>query len=535
MGQKRAHADVHPNPHVPLGKLEPVSGFLTGHNPPLKLSFIYGFALAALVWSVTPIAWIILLRRAYVTGELISISIGFWAKFWYIYSLFEVPFSLYLAVLTWRAGREPPPLEVDLETLNLLLTKSLTAGLGPATPAEGVRNRKKGEKENGRPKVGMDAMKDRPVDPQDAAERRERLRSWFHFAPVSDIYEDNVREWLAWAFAARSLQDTLADPKYAELINGGLEMVKRRTAWDDMKKGYNPTVKSIRLTLDPVRTMHRPFGYYVVTNGVSWGTIVWLRLFKGFKKERSGKCEFLVKPPKALKKGEKRGLPIVFLHGLGIGLGQYITLLKKLGDHRDGVVILLQPHISTNIFSSQFLSPPSKDDQAAALISLLSKHHMSSVATLSHSNGTMVLGWLLRHSPSLFVRNILVDPVSFCLWEGSVCYSFIHRRWATGIEVLLGYFVGRELGTAHTIARRFLWFDMILWADEFPSLKPGELHFVFGERDVLVDVPGSVGYLRGAGVEEDCITVMRGYNHGQALIVDNAGMKLALEKVGLRT
>lgn len=532
------HSRIMSEPHlVPLDRIEPISGFNTGHNPKRRPSFLYGFATASLVWSVTPICYAILAYRFYSTGQPIAIphGYGFWAKFWYIYSLIEVPFSVYLWVLTKKAASAPPPLSVDMETLQILLTKSLTAGLGPSPNSSKARKRSNTAKQP----MGLSAFDDKHVDPDDASARRERLRSWFFFAPIEDIYEDNVREWLAWAFSACSLKDALANPQYAHLINDGLEMVKLRLGWPDMKKGFNPRVKAIRLTLDPVQTMHRPFGYYVVTNGVSLGTIAWLMLTKGFRLETSGKCSLLVKPAQQAKadgkKGDKESLPIVFLHGLGIGLGQYTSMLSKLSKHKDGVVILLQPHISTNIFSRYFLEPPSKDEQASSLISILNRHSFSRCATLSHSNGTMVLGWLLRTAPQLFVRNILVDPVSFCLWEGSVCYSFIHRRWATGIEALLGYFVGRELGVAHTIARRFLWFDMILWADEFPSLDPQDLQFVFGERDVLVDVPASVAYLRDSGVSDDCISVMKGYNHGQALIVDNKGMKLALERVVLST
>lgn len=527
--------------HVPLTNIEPVSGFLTGHNPPRTKSLIYGAALAMLVWSVTPISYAIFIRRMLKTGKFVSIPYGSWAKFWYWYSLFEIPFSIYLWILTRRAAKQPPALSVDMETLNVLLMKSLTAGLGPAPdaptgPAAGLRSRNGGHDKKAKQVVGLEAFKGRHVNKEDASKTRERMRAWFFFAPLDKIYEDNVREWLAWAFAARNLEDALADEQYSRLINDGLEMVKLRCNWPDMTKGYNPNVRCIRLTLDPVRSMHRPFGYYVVTNGVSFGTIAWLRLRRGFKMETHGKCTFLVKPATSKRStGDKRSQPILFLHGLGIGLGQYTEMLGYLSKHQDGVAILIQPHISTNIFSKYFLSPPSKDEQAEATISVLRKHNFSRVTTLSHSNGTMVLGWLFRTAPEMFTRNILVDPVSFCMWEGSVCYSFIHRRWATGIEALLGYFVGRELGVAHTIARRFLWFDMILWADEFPSTDPDNLQFILGERDVLVDIPGSVKYLTDAGISEDCITVMRGYNHGQALIVDNAGMKLAMKHVGLRT
>ncbi len=144
------------------------------------------------------------------------------------------------------------------------------------------------------------------------------------------------------------------------------------------------------------------------------------------------------------------------------------------------------------------------------------------------------VGLAAAHRAQMFKRNILVDPVSFCLWEGSVCYSFIFRRWASGVEALLGYFVARELGIAIPSAVRFIWFDMILWAEEFPSTNPEDLHIIFGEGDLLVDVVGSVKYLQEAGVPTSASPSMQNYQHGQALMHHGEGMALALKQVVLR-
>lgn len=535
---------------VDKAKIPSVSGFLLGHNPPRTKSFIFGLSVAFLVWSITPLAWLTVILRFYKKGEIFSLpSKNIFAKIWYLNSLVEIPFSIYLALITWKAGKQANPPKASFETLQILLTKTLTVGLpikeGGLDDDQRQKHLRSGktitstttafQASNGDAQLrGISALKNKHIDENDAEQRRERLRSWFFFAPIEDIYEDNVREWLAWAFAGRNLQDAKEDKECCQLIDEGLEMVKLRLNWPNVKPGFNPKVRAIRLTLDPIRVMSRPLGFYVVTNYVTYATIAWLYAMHGFRFERSGRCDFLVKKPVPGTSPSKRSLPIVFLHGLGIGLGQYIPMLTQLSRHKDGVVILLQPHISTAIFSSKFLDPPGKDEQAQATISILQKHKMERCTTLSHSNGTMVLGWLLRTAPEMFQRNILVDPVSFCMWEGSVCYSFIHRRWASGVEALLGYFVGRELGIAHTIGRSFIWFDMILWTEEFPSLNPKDLHIIFAEKDLLVDVPGSVKYLQNSGVSDDCISVLRNYQHGQALMHKGHGMILSLKHAGLR-
>ena len=65
--------------------------------------------------------------------------------------------------------------------------------------------------------------------------------------------------------------------------------------------------------------------------------------------------------------------PIVFLHGLGLGLFQYsllIThLLESFPDHP--LLVPLPPHISQNIFHPNFLKPLTRHQTAGRLAELL--------------------------------------------------------------------------------------------------------------------------------------------------------------------
>lgn len=498
--------------------------FRTDHLAPRTRGFYVAGAVALLVYSITPLSWLTVILRYSRKGTMWSLpNNGFLAKAWYCYALAEIPFSLYFQYLMWKGSQKIPPPKLDGDHLSSLLTKCLMVGL-------------LGSETTGKPsaELGLPALQSRRIDTEDAKVLQERLRVWFHFAPMDQVYADNIREWLSWAFAGRPLEEVKADADMSKMIDQALAMIEYRLELKNLKPGYNPNVKAIRLTLDSMRVLNRPLGYYVVCNGVSHGVIAWLRFFHGFRYEYSGRCGFLVKRPVAREKAKgKRGLPILFMHGLGIGIGQYMAFLKRLARYEDGVVILVQPHISADITHPDFLTPPSKDEQADATVVLLRKLDMPKVTTLSHSNGTMVLGWIIRRHPEVCARNILVDPVSFRLWEGSVCYSFVYRRWITFIEVLLGYFVARELGTARTIGRHFQWSDMCLWVDDFPSIKPDNFHVVFGEKDLLVDVPSCKEYLLESGVPRECVTVVPDYQHGKALMFGGEGMRTVLEKAGI--
>lgn len=67
--------------------------------------------------------------------------------------------------------------------------------------------------------------------------------------------------------------------------------------------------------------------------------------------------------------------PIVFVHGLGLGLIQYNVvlthLLKNFSDRP--LLVLLQPQISQNIFHPRFLTPMTRHQTADRLAALLKK------------------------------------------------------------------------------------------------------------------------------------------------------------------
>lgn len=67
--------------------------------------------------------------------------------------------------------------------------------------------------------------------------------------------------------------------------------------------------------------------------------------------------------------------PVVFLHGLGLGLLQYHNtiahLLEKFPDRP--ILVPLQPQISQDFFHPHFLKPPSRYEMADRLAGLLSE------------------------------------------------------------------------------------------------------------------------------------------------------------------
>ncbi|TFY74959.1 hypothetical protein EWM64_g9053, partial [Hericium alpestre] len=123
-----------------------------------------------------------------------------------------------------------------------------------------------------------------------------------------------------------------------------------------LDKGSNPNLQCLRLTLDPVIMVHRPLLWYMIVGLVD--TITTVSLFvQGFR-HFDTPAWFRVFPPRPLlalfsnaspdpripywyrphRSTTKH--PILFIHGIGIGLWLYLSFLRELVEQDPDVGIL---------------------------------------------------------------------------------------------------------------------------------------------------------------------------------------------------
>lgn len=209
----------------------------------------------------------------------------------------------------------------------------------------------------------------------------------------------------------------------------------------------------------------------------------------------------------------KKRLPVLFIHGIGIGLYTYTSFLRDLNseletgatDHSEvGIIALEIMPVSSRITHPAL----EKDVMICEIIKIMRYHGWSKFVLVSHSYGSIIAAHLLkseRFAP-LIGSTVFIDPVSFLLHLPDVAYNFIARRPARANEYQLWYFASKDIGVAHTLARRFSWIDNIIWKEDLGIKAEKNQHgrnvtVVLSGKDSIVDAETVGQYLVGSSSE----------------------------------
>ncbi|GBE79707.1 hypothetical protein SCP_0209080 [Sparassis crispa] len=498
------------------------------------------------IWFMVPLSW------AYVIYTLRTGQI--WALGWcgrtlFIAALCEVFFNVHHCVLAWYiAPSSSLPLH-SLGELRSAFKRMLRAGL-VSLPEVGCNHE---PSKLAKSTISDDFIHLRYDDPR-AVDFRNYLRTWFGKVPWSSIRRHEFYAWLYWSiFNARFTSFDQVPEPHQLALRDVLHMIELRSG-STIPEGSNPAAKPILLTLDPVCVYSRPLVWYagvMVCNLLSRVYLMtqWDVTFGTY----NGLDYVLRVPPHWSSATGPR--PVVFLHGLGLGLAHYqpfiSQLLRSLPNHP--ILIPLQPHISQQIFHPHYLKPMNRRVMSECLAGLMNKlgwvrleegcpqslpkpqpytrngekvTQMQSplgVTMLSHSNGSFVHAWMLKRHPELITRSCFVDPVAFCSWEGDVCYNFLYRPCSTGIDLLMKYYVGTELGVANVLQRHFDWYSNSLWYEDIPNaLDPTKTMFFLGGKDSILNAKRIKRYLTEHGVLKG-LWFEPNLRHGQILLPSSPG------------
>ncbi|KAJ3453231.1 hypothetical protein MRS44_013203 [Fusarium solani] len=332
------------------------------------------------------------------------------------------------------------------------------------------------------------------------------LKRWFRDAPTAEIKRENVKDFFRWAFLHSGEPDPAYDEELEEYVGEMEKLLGRK-----LEPGRG-NAQSLRLTLDKVEMLHRSLTWYLCVFVVDTLASIYLRYYS-FSFYRTSLFRFLAVFPTRLltllttyrspartltywyrPHTSRTRLPVLFIHGIGVGLYPYIPFLadlnatngEDLSDGQVGIIAIEILPISSRITAEALL----KDEMCEEVHCILKAHGWESY-------GSVVATHLL-HTPRIAGKIgpiLFVDPVSFLLHLPDVAYNFLWRKPTLPSEHLLSYFGSKDMGVAHTLFRRFIWSDNALWKED---VQGHHVAVVLAGKDVIVDTKVIGAYLTGA-------------------------------------
>ncbi|KAF2728247.1 hypothetical protein EJ04DRAFT_516734 [Polyplosphaeria fusca] len=336
------------------------------------------------------------------------------------------------------------------------------------------------------------------------------LAKWFMDAPAPEIKWENVKDFFRWAFLDTVVPNTVNDEELEEFVRETEKLLGRK-----IEPGRG-NAKCLRLTQGKVDMLHRSLTWYMcvfIVDTVASGYLRYysfdfhstspLRLPTVFPFRPLALLTSHRSPAKTLTywhrpHTSKTRLPVLFIHGIGIGLYPYINFLAELNledetnesDGELGVIAVEIMSVSLRITGETL----KKEEMCQEIDCILKAHSWEKFVLVSHSYGSVITTHLL-YTPQIAQKIeaiLFIDPVSFLLHLPDVAYNFICRKPTHANEHLLHYFASKDMGVAHTLFRRFFWSENILWKEDIRNRR---VTVVLGGKDLIVDTEVVKAYL----------------------------------------
>lgn len=318
--------------------------------------------------------------------------------------------------------------------------------------------------------------------------KRANVSGWFFGAAPTEIYRGNAEEWVAWSFF-HCRPDEIG-PQDKPTMDHLVDMLADWAEISPLPPGHNSAVRAMKMSLDDVKSQYRPLIYYLVTSTFIDFTTILLMRYYGFSSHSSGNMNYWRRGGN----GTGHQQPLVFCHGLGIGVMPYVSFIQDLVARQpDRACYLIElPNIAMRVQSSC----PSASEICVCIEDMLAAWGDKKAHFMGHSFGTVVVTWLIRrYSTNLVTSCCLIDPVPFLLCKADLCYSFLYKPPQTAVDVLLDYFVSKELYIAHSLSRSFIWHENILFVKDLIDI-PSVV--VLAGRDPIIPTHSVRCYLESA-------------------------------------
>lgn len=340
------------------------------------------------------------------------------------------------------------------------------------------------------------------------------LRLWALGAERGEIKRDNVRDFLLWAFFDRDgPEDARATDDIEEELEGYIARTEKLLGYP-LEPGRGQA-RHMRLTFDAVSTRHRSLIWYIAVAFVDSTThlrMLWSRFqYHSVPRQHHLAHVFPPRPVAALAPSlaspsdrlsywyrpaaHETTLPIVFLHGIGIGMYPYVNFLSELPATSSILALEILP-ISMRLTRTNILA---KSEFLRQFREILDHLKIDRFVLVGHSYGTVLSGHVLQdHIMGEMVEGVvLVDPVCLLLHLPDVAYNFTRRMPTTANEWQLWYMASMDPGIALVLGRHFFWKENIIWKEDLVRrrVRKRKAAVSLAERDLIVDTHAVGRYL----------------------------------------
>lgn len=173
----------------------------------------------------------------------------------------------------------------------------------------------------------------------------------------------------------------------------------------------------------------------------------------------------------------KTRLPVIYLHGIGIGLLPHIAFLEEMrsalnaGSNIDDQVGILA--IETLQISSRLTTSIPRSAEFVSQLTTIVDYHFGPgrFVLVAHSYGTVLSTAILRDFclSSRISGTLFIDPISILLHMPEVAYNFTRRKPVRASEWALWWF-GKDPQLASTLGRHLFCSECVLWRDQIEYL-----------------------------------------------------------------
>jgi pimeloyl-ACP methyl ester carboxylesterase len=182
-------------------------------------------------------------------------------------------------------------------------------------------------------------------------------------------------------------------------------------------------------------------------------------------------------------------IPIIFVHGIGVGLIAYMPLVDALLATGRPLFFPEIPYVS----AFRPLQSPNAVLSPAAVVStmtaMLATHGYMSGTWMGHSYGTSWLSYMIKYASHAVSAVAFLDPICFCLHQPRLTKAFVYISPDVG---QLAYFVRTDAIVNWTVQRSFPWAWICLFLDQIDV----PCSIFLSEKDALVPALHVETYLR---------------------------------------